>query len=131
MYMNFFHGIILFGCLQISKCDENITENLFIKNKNFIETYFQIELSLIQMCLFYTFIFLIIVAFLYLIKSIYDNRIIQITKNDKQYMTLPSSAFNDEDDEYKPLTKNVSTKFKKRNTQKMSYAHEYIFQVSS
>lgn len=130
MYMNFFHGILLFGFLQISKCDESVTENLFIKNKNFIKTYFQIELSLIQMCLFYTFIVLIIVAFLYLIKSIYDNRI-QITKNDKQYMTLPSSLYNNEDDEYKPLTKNVSTKFKKRNTQKMSYAHEYIFQVSS
>jgi predicted PurR-regulated permease PerM len=128
--MNFFHGILLFGFLQISKCDESVTENLFIKNKNFIKTYFQIELSLIQMCLFYTFIVLIIVAFLYLIKSIYDNRI-QITKNDKQYMTLPSSLYNNEDDEYKPLTKNVSTKFKKRNTQKMSYAHEYIFQVSS
>ena len=130
MYMNFFDGILLFGFLQISKCDESVAENLFIKNKNFIETYFQVELSLIQMCLFYTFVVLIIVAFLYLIKSIYDNRI-QITKNGKQYMTLPSSLYNNEDDEYKPLTKNISTKFKKRNTQKMSYAHEYIFQVSS
>jgi hypothetical protein len=46
-------------------------------------------------------------------------------------MTLPSSLYNNEDDEHKPLTKNVFTKFKKRNTQKMSYAHEYIFQVSS
>ena len=128
--MNFFDGILLFGFLQISKCDESVAENLFIKNKNFIETYFQVELSLIQMCLFYTFVVLIIVAFLYLIKSIYDNRI-QITKNGKQYMTLPSSLYNNEDDEYKPLTKNISTKFKKRNTQKMSYAHEYIFQVSS
>ena len=130
MYMNFFDGILLFGFLQISKCDESVAENLFIKNKNFIETYFQVELSLIQMCLFYTFVVLIIVAFLYLIKSIYDNKI-QITKNGKQYMTLPSSLYNNEDDEYKPLTKNISTKFKKRNTQKMSYAHEYIFQVSS